>query len=329
MRRRNFISLVGAAAAWPLAARAQTRGTLRKLCVLVSTAENDPETQPRIAALKQALRDLGWSEGENIHVDYRWGAGNADRIRQYAQECVASAPDVILASGTPVVGALKPLTRTTPIVFALAIDPVGVGLIESLSRPGGNITGFTFINAELIGKWSGMLRDSAPQLRRAALVYNPKVNPWYENFLREIAAAPQTVALEIVPTPINTPDELLARIPALAGTHDTGLIIGPEASIVGRLNDIAALAGSLRMPGISVYRQFAVGGGLMSYGPDTVAIFKASANYVDRILKGTAPAGLPVQQPTKYLFSINLKAAATLGLTVPAPLVAEADEVIE
>jgi ABC-type uncharacterized transport system substrate-binding protein len=328
MRRREFI-LSLAAAAWPSTVPAQTRSPQRKLGVLVSTAENDPDTQPRVAALKQALQDLGWIEGKSIHVEYRWGAGNADRIRQYAQELVALAPDAILASGTPVVGVLKPLTRTIPIVFALAIDPVGVGLVESLSRPGGNITGFTFINAELIGKWSGMLRDAAPHLRRAALVYNPEVNPWYANFLREIAVAPQSVALEIVPTPFSTPDELLARIPSLASTPGTSLIIGPEASITGHLNDIAALAGSLRVPGISVYRQFAIDGGLMSYGPDTVAIFRASADYIDRILKGIDPAVLPVQQPTKYLFSVNLKAAATLGLTVPPTLVAGADDVIE
>jgi putative ABC transport system substrate-binding protein len=228
-----------------------------------------------------------------------------------------------------VVGALKPLTRTLPVVFALAIDPVGVGLVESLSRPGGNITGFTFIDAELIGKWSGLLRDAAPQLRRAALVYNPRVNPWYANFLGEIAAAPQTVALEIVPTPFNTPDELLAQIPLVAGAGGTGLIIGPEASIVGYLNNIATLAASLRIPAISVYRQFALGGGLMSYGPDTPAIFRASAGYIDRILKGTDPALLPVQQPTKYLFSVNLKAAAMFGLSVSPSLLAEADEVIE
>ncbi len=328
MRRREFI-LSLAAAAWPSTVPAQTRSPQRKLGVLVSTAENDPDTQPRVAALKQALQDLGWIEGKSIHVEYRWGAGNADRIPQYAQELVALAPDAILASGTPVVGVLNPLTRTIPIVFALAIDPVGVGLVESLSRPGGNITGFTFINAELIGKWSGMLRDAAPHLRCAALVYNPEVNPWYANFLREIAAAPQSVALEIVPTPFSTPDELLARIPSLASTPGTSLIIGPEASITGHLNDIAALAGSLRVPGISVHRQFAIDGGLMSYGPDTVAIFRASADYIDRILKGIDPAVLPVQQPTKYLFSVNLKAAATLGLTVPPTLVAGADDVIE
>jgi putative ABC transport system substrate-binding protein len=328
MRRREFL-LSLAVAAWPATVPAQTRRPQRTLCVLVSTAESDADTQPRIAALKQGLQELGWTEGGNVHVEYRWGAGNAELIRQYAQECVALAPDAILASGTPVVGALKPLTRTLPIVFALAIDPVGVGLVESLSRPGGNITGFTFIDAELIGKWSGLLRDAAPQLRRAALVYNPRVNPWYANFLGEIAAAPQTVALEIVPTPFNTPDELLAQSPLVAGAGGTGLIIGPEASIVGYLNNIATLAASLRIPAISVYRQFALGGGLMSYGPDTPAIFRASAGYIDRILKGTDPALLPVQQPTKYLFSVNLKAAAMFGLSVSPSLLAEADEVIE
>jgi putative tryptophan/tyrosine transport system substrate-binding protein len=330
MKRRQFIGMcVSATATWPSFVFAQDHYRQRKLCVLVSTAENDPDTQPRIEALRQALRDLGWIEGENIHVEYRWGSGSAALIGRYAQEIVALAPDIILASGTPVVGALKPLTQTIPIVFALAIDPVGVGFVDSLSRPRGNITGFTFINAELIGKWTVMLRDAAPYLRRAALLYNPKINPWYANFLREIAAAPQSVALELVPTPFNTPDDLMARIPTLASSPGTGLIIGPEASLTGHLNVIAALAAAMRMPSISVYRQFCIDGGLMSYGPDTVAIFRASAGYIDRILKGTDLAALPVQQPTKYLFSVNLKAAAALGATVPPTLVATADEVIE
>ncbi len=330
MRRRELVGLLGAmVTAWPLRSRAEQRSGMRKLGVLMSVSEEDPEGEARIAAFRQGLQELGWREGENIHIDYRWSGGHAELISQYAKELVALAPDLIVASGTPVVAQIKPLTRTIPIVCALVIDPVGLGFVESLSRPGGNITGFSFINPELIGKWTALLKNAAPKVTRAALVYNPKVNPWYPHFLQELAAVPQATAFELVPTIIDTVDDLQTQIPVLARTPGTGLILGPEAFLVNHLHRLAKAVTASRMPSISVYRQFAVEGGLMSYGPDSADIFRRSASYVDRILKGANPATLPMQQPVKFGFTVNQNAAATLGLTLPAMLLAGADEVLE
>jgi putative ABC transport system substrate-binding protein len=236
---------------------------------------------------------------------------------------------VILANGTPVVAALKPLTRSIPIVGVLIIDPVGLGFVANLSHPGGNITGFSFINSELIGKWTSLIKDAAPGLSRAMLLYNPKITPFYGDFLREIAAAPRSVAMEVVPATVNTVDEFQTRIEGLAGSPGTGLLIGPDAANIVNIRKIAQLAAANRLPAISVYRQFAVEGGLMSYGPDTADIFRRSAGYVDRILKGASPAELPVQQPIKFEFVVNRKAAGALGLALPPTLLAGADEVIE
>jgi putative ABC transport system substrate-binding protein len=328
MKRREFISLVGGtAAAWPLAARAQQG--MRKLGVLMIVAENDPDSKRRIAAFQQGLRDLGWHDGQNIHIDYRWSAGRPDLIHQYAQEMVALAPDVILANGTTVVAELKALTRSIPIVFALATDPVSFGFVDSLSRPGGNITGFSFINAELLGKWTALLKVAAPGVNRAALLYNPKITPFYPNFLRELAAMPQSAALEIVPATVETVDDLQTTIEALGRTPGTSLIIGPDAFLIVHMDKVARLAAANRLPGISVYRQFVMEGGLMSYGPDTADIFRRSAGYIDRILKGAKPAELPVQQPSKFECVVGKKAADALGIELSPNLLAIADEVIE
>ncbi|WP_178133669.1 ABC transporter substrate-binding protein [Vineibacter terrae] len=330
MRRREFISVVGGASlVMPLAARAQHRQGMRRLGVLMSGAQDDTDSAARIAAFRQGLQDLGWKDGENIHVDYRWGAGRRALIRQHAQALVALAPDVIVASGTPAVAALATLTRSIPIVCAMVIDPVGLEFAESLSRPGGNITGFTFVNPELIDKWTALLREAAPGVHRAALLYNPERNPWYESFLRKAIAVPRSVAMKLVPMVVGTLDDLAIRIPVLASTPGAGLIIGPEAFVRGHFQQLAAVAAANRLPGISVYRQFAVDGGLMSYGPDTLEIFRGSAGYVDRILKGADPATLPVQAPTRFEFAINQKAATALGLALPPTLLAAADEVIK
>ncbi len=330
MRRRDLIALLGGAVvAWPFAARSQQPQALRKLGVLMSVAENDPASKPRIAAFQQGLRALGWQDGRNIRIAYRWAAGQADLVRRYAQELIALAPDVILANGTPVVAELKSLTRSIPIVCALVIDPVGLGFVDSLRHPGGNITGFTFIDPELIGKWTALIKDAAPGVKRAALLYNPKLIPQYTNFLRELAATPQSVAMELVPATVNRVDDLQTTIEALARTPGTSLIIGPEPFMLDHMHMVAELAAENRLPGISVYRQFVVEGGLMSYSPDVLDIFRRSAGYVDRILKGAKPAELPVQQPTKFELVINLKAAKALGLTMPTILLAQADEVIE
>jgi putative ABC transport system substrate-binding protein len=334
MKRREFISLLGGAAAvasvsWSLPLRAQRAGAMPKVAVLMTVAESDPEGEARNAAFRQGLADLGWRDGQNVHIEYRWGASTIELIRQYARELVALAPDVILANGTPVVAELKTVTSSIPIVCVLVIDPVGLGLVQSLAHPGGNITGFTFINPELVGKWMGLLKDMTPGITRAALLFNPSTTPIYYNFLRELEAARPPGAIELMAMPVATPGELATAIAALAQRSGSSLMVGPDPFNIVRIKEIAQLAAQNRLPAISVYRQFAVEGGLMGYGPETPDIFRRSAAYVDRILKGASPAELPVQQPTKFEFVVNLKSAQALGLTVPLTLQAIADEVIE
>jgi putative ABC transport system substrate-binding protein len=334
MKRREFIAFAGAAAAapcflWPLAARSQGTGGVRKIGVLLSGVEGDPDSQVRIAAFRRGFAELGWKEGENVHIEYRWSAGNGDLIRRYAEELVALKPDVILANSTPVIATLKSMTASIPVVFALATDPVGLGHVQSLSRPGGNFTGFTFIDPSMIGKWMGFLKEIIPNLARAGLLFNPATTPYYPGWIREIESARQPGATELVAMPVGSDDAMQAAIAALAQRPGSCLMIGPDPFNVVRIKAIAQLAAQNRLPAISVYKPFAVEGGLMAYGPDTADIFRRSAGYVDRILKGASPADLPVQQPDKFEFVINLKAARALGLTVPTTLLATADEVIE
>lgn len=330
MRRREFIALAGAVAAtWPLEALAQPTGSVRKLGVLLSGVESDPDSQVRMAAFRKGLADLGWREGDNIHIEYRWSAGKSELIRQYADEVVALSPDVILANSTSVIAVLKTITSTIPVVFALAIDPVGLGYVKSLARPDGNFTGFTFINPEIFGKWIGLLREVMPDVTQAAALFNPATTPFYPDWLREIEAARQPGAPEIIGMPAANDAEVGAAITASARQPGRCLLVGPDAFIVVRIRQIAQLVAQNRLPAISVYRTFAVEGGLMAYGPDAADIFRRSAGYVDRILRGANPAELPVQQPDKFEFVVNLKAAHSLGLTVPRTLLATADEVIE
>jgi putative ABC transport system substrate-binding protein len=329
MKRRAFITLLGGAATWPFAARAQRTSVTRKVGVLLSGVESDPDSQVRIAAFRKGFADLGWKDGDNVHIECRWSAGKSELIGQYAEELVALAPDVILANSTPVIAAFKNITSSIPIVFALAIDPVGLGHVKSLSRPGGNFTGFTFINPELIGKWIGLLREVMPDVSRAATLFNPGTTPFYPNWLRELEAARQPGATELIAMPVATTGEMETAINALAQKPGSSLMIGPDPFNVVRIKQIAQLVAQNRLPAISVYRPFAIEGGLMAYGPDTADIFRRSAGYVDRILKGASPAELPVQQPDKFEFTVNLRAARSLGLTVPPMLLATADEVIE
>jgi putative ABC transport system substrate-binding protein len=330
MRRRAFIgALGGAAVAWPLAARAQRTGSMRNVGVLLSGIESDPDSQVRIAAFRQGFAELGWKDGGNVHIEYRWSAGKSELIRQYAEELVSLAPDVILANSTPVIAAFKSITTSVPIVFALAIDPVGLGQVKSLARPGGNFTGFTFIDPALIGKWAELIREAAPGVIRAALLFNPKTTPFYPGWLREIETARQAGGVELIAMPVTTTAEMETAVNTLAQKPDSSLMIGPDPFNVVRIKQMAQLATQNRLPAISVYRPFAVEGGLIAYGPDTADIFRRAAGYVDRILKGANPAELPVQQPDKFEFIVNLKAAKTLGLTMPRTLLATADEVIE
>jgi putative tryptophan/tyrosine transport system substrate-binding protein len=329
MRRREFIvGLGGAAVAWPLASRAQQRGgSVPKVGFLMGIAENSPDGARRIAAFRRGMAELGWKEGDNVHIEYRWAAGDIELIQRHAQELVALAPNVILANSTPAIEALKKNTSSIPIVCALVIDPVGLGFVKSLSRPGGNITGFTFIDPELIGKWVGLLRDVAPGFTQASVLYNAKTTPFYRDFVRD--AARQWGATDLSEALVTTADEIDAVISALAAKPGSGLIIGPDPFTSLYLKQIAQLAAQKRLPTVSVHRQFVVQGGLMAYGPDTADIFRRSAVYIDRILKGANPADLPVQQPTKFELTINRKTASALDIEVPARLLFTADEVIE
>lgn len=328
MRRRDLLALAGGAAAWPLLARAQQPGKLPTIAVLMVVAETDPEALARVQAFRDGLAALGWVDGKTARLEVRWAAGDSRRLDAYAKDLVAMKPEVFLANGTPTVLALKKLTTSIPVVFALAIDPVGVGLIQSLARPGGNITGFTFINAEIIGKWRELLVDVAPSVTRAALLFNPKVNPWYFGFVHDLEHAPQPVG-RIDPKPVTTLGEIQSAVADEQRPPGGSVIIGPDGFVVGHLAEIAALAAKNRLPSMSVYRKFADAGGLMSYGPNVPDIFRRAAAYVDRILKGANPADLPVQQPTKFDFVVNVRTATTLGLTVPLSLLTTADQVIE
>jgi ABC-type uncharacterized transport system substrate-binding protein len=330
VKRREFIALIGgAAASVPFAARAQRSTGMRIVGVLMTSAEDSVESQPRILAFRQGLAALGWRQDENVRIEYRWAAGNSDLILQYAQELVALAPDVILANGTPAVAVLKKLTDSIPIVCALVQDPVGLGLVQSLSHPGGNITGFTFVNPELIGKWIGLLGEAKPRIVRAALMFNPRNTPFFHDFLRAFQVTRQPSGTEVVAMPVGTSDEIESAIDALSKQPDSSLIVPPDPFNIDHIKQIARFSLRSRLPGVSVYRPFAVEGGLMTYGPDTPDIFRRSAAYVDLILKGANSAELPVQQPTKFQFVVNLKTAQSFGLTMPPTLLATADEVIE
>jgi putative ABC transport system substrate-binding protein len=328
--RRQFISALGGASlAWPPTAQAQQTRDMRTVGVIMSVAENDAESQTRIAAFRQGFEELGWKDRRDVRIEYRWVARNSDLIEQYTQEIVALRPDVILANGTGVLVALQKLTSTIPIVCVLVNDPVGLGFVKSLARPGGNITGFTYIDSDMISKWMGLLKDATPDLSRAALLFNPATAPYYRTFLSEIGAARLAEPLDLAAMPVGTPEEMDTAIKVLGQKPGSSMIIPPDAFLVVRIQKIAQLVADNRLPAISIYRPFAVAGGLMSYGPDTADIFRRSATYVDGILKGTSPAELPVQQPTKFDFVINLKAAKELSLNPPPALLAVADEVIE
>jgi putative tryptophan/tyrosine transport system substrate-binding protein len=329
VRRREFIGFLGGAAAWPLAARAQQSDRVRRIGVLMGVAKDEPEGQARVAALREGLEKLGWIDGRNIRIEYRWADGGIDSVRAHTAEMVKLAPELIVANGTTFVDALHQATRTIPIVFVLSNDPVGLGHVASLAKPGGNITGFIFMELSLIGKWLEILKQMAPGLMRTALVFNPDTTPYYLPYLRSLEAAPSSMPLDLKGAPVRDATELEGLIESVAHEAGGSLIspAGPFNIIHNRM--IARSAERLRLPAISIYRQFVVDGGLMAYGPESAEIFRRSAEYVDRILKGESPADLPVQAPTKFSFLINLKTAKSLGLTPPPTLLALADDVIE
>jgi putative tryptophan/tyrosine transport system substrate-binding protein len=329
MRRREFISLLGGAAvAWPLAASAQQPERVRRIGVLTSISADDPESQARLTAFVHGLQQLGWTVGQNVRIDYRWGGSNADDTRKYAAELVALDPDVILAQSSASVAPLLLATHTIPVVFTTVADPVGAGFVESLARPGGNATGFTNFEYSIAGKWLELLKEIAPGVMRVAVFRESTIAAGAGQF-GAIQAQAQSLGVELRPVDVRDAGEIERAITAFARSPNGGLIVtGSPAAVVHR-GLIVALAARHRLPAVYNTRFYATGGGLISYGPDFVDQFRRAAGYVDRILKGEKPAGLPVQQPTRYELVINLRTAKALGLTVPDTVLARADEVIE
>jgi putative ABC transport system substrate-binding protein len=330
IRRREFVfRLGGAAAAWPLAARAQQPERMRHVGVLTSGAADDPVSQERNAAFLQALQQLGWTVGRNLRIDYRWPGGDAERIRKYAAELVALAPDVILASGTANVGPLLQATHTVPIVFPIVGDPVGAGFVNSLARPGGNATGFMSFEYSLSGKWLELLKQIAPHATQAAVLRHAATMSGPAQFGAIQAVAP---SLRVEVNPINMRDagEIERGVTAFARSSTSGgLIVTASGPATVHRKLIIALAARHKLPAVYANRLYVTAGGLISYGADYTDQYRRAAGYVDRILKGEKPADLPVQTPTKYELVINLKTAKALGLEVPATVLAVADEVIE
>jgi putative tryptophan/tyrosine transport system substrate-binding protein len=326
MKRREFITLIGGAAAWPLAARAQQGERVRRVGVLTGTVPDDPEGQARIAAFHQGLQQLGWTDGRNVRIDIRWSAGSADRFRTYATELVGLAPDVILASASASVAALQQASRSVPIVFANVIDPVGAGFVASLAQPGGNATGFTAFEYGISGKWLELLKEIAPHMTRAAVLRDPALAAGIGQFAAIQSASSGVELSAIDPRDVG---EIERAVVAFARKPNGGLVVTASGSALLHRDQIIALATRLRLPNVYPFRYYPSNGGLASYGPDPNVSFRRAASYVDRVLKGEKPADLPVQAPTKYELVINLKTAKALGIEVPPTVLARADEVIE
>jgi len=328
MQRREFITVIGGAAAWPVAVRAQQPERVRRIGVLMAPASDDPEAQARLVGFVQGLQESGWTDGRNVRIDTRWAAGDADRYRRYAAELIALAPDVILASGGAAAGALLQATRTVPIVFTQTPDPVGAGYVASLARPGGNATGFLFIEYGMSAKWLELLKEIAPRVTRAVVLRDAAIAQGIGQFAVIQAAAP-SFGMELRPVDMRDAPEIERGVTEFAGSPNGGLIVTGSAAALVHRDLIIALAARYRLPAVYPGRYFVASGGLISYGPDSIDPHRRAAGYVDRILKGEKPADLPVQAPTKYETVINLKAAKALGLTMPPTLLARADEVIE
>jgi len=329
MQRRAFITLfAGAAVARPLAARAQQTERMRRIGVLMSSAADDPEGQVRVTVFVQALQQLGWTDGRNMRIDVRWGAADADRYRKYAEELVALAPDVILATSSAALGPLQRATRTTPNVFVNVADPVGAGYVDSLARPGGNVTGFALFEYGIAGKWLELLKQIAPALTRAAVMRDPNISAGIGQWAVIQAMAP-SMGVDLSLVNMRDASEIERDITAFARSSNGGLIVTASPLASQHRELIIRLAADLKVPAVYFERYFVTGGGLISYGPHMIDQYQRAASYVDRILKGEKPADLPVQAPTKYELAINLKTAKALDLTVPPSVLARADEVIE
>jgi putative ABC transport system substrate-binding protein len=329
VKRRAFITLLGGAAAtWPLAARAQQRDRMRRIGVLLPFAADDPEAMARVAAFLQGFGELGWTVGRNVRIDYRWSAGDAELTRKNAAELVALAPDVILATGSPVTAALLEATRTVPIVFVQVPDPVANGFVASLAQPGGNATGFATFDYATNVKWLEVLKEIAPRVKRAAVLRDPTIASGIGQ-MAAIQGVASVFGLELRPVGVRDADEIERAVTAFAREPNGGLIVLPSPLSFVQRDLIITLAARHQLPAVYGLRFFVTGGGLISYGPDTIEPYRHAAGYVDRILKGEKPADLPVQAPTRYDLVLNAKTAKALGLDVPPTLIARADEVIE
>jgi putative ABC transport system substrate-binding protein len=324
------MTLLGSAAAiWPHVVLAQSTDRVRRIGVLLADGES-PVTRTRLTVFKQALDGFGWSEGRNVSIDYRFHGGNVERMRSLAKELVGAQSDVIFTATTRPTAVLRQETSTIPIVFAAVSDPIGDGLVESFARPGGNVTGFTDIEASMAGKWPELLKEIAPNLVRLALIFNPDTAPGKGSlFLRPFETTAPAFGLEPISAPVRNAGEIEAAVAALAGQPGGGLVIMPDVSNAIHRGLIIGLAARHHLPAVYPYKHFVTGGGLMSYGADNIEQWRQAASYLDRILRGVRPADLPVQQPTKFELVINLKTAKALSLTVPPLMVARADEVIE
>jgi putative ABC transport system substrate-binding protein len=328
MKRREFITLLSGAVAWPVAARAQQGEPMRRIGVLMPATADNAEYQARMAAFLRGLQQLGWSDGRNVRIDIRWAAGDANLIRKYATELIALAPDVMLAPGSTSLGPLLQATRTVPIVFTTLLDPVGAGFVDSLARPGGNATGFIVFEYGLSGKWLELLKQIAPRLTRMAILRDPATAAGIGQFAAIQSVAP-SFGVELRPIDMRKGDEIERAVAAFARSPNGGLIVtaGSGSAVHGEL--IVTVAARHQLPAIYSAHHFVAGGGLISYGPDRIDQYRQAAGYIDRILKGEKPGDMPVQAPTKYELVINLKTAKALGLSVPPTLLASANEVIE
>jgi putative ABC transport system substrate-binding protein len=331
MKRREFISLMGGiAAAWPLAAFAQEPGRMRRVGVLFAFFDFDPESQARMAAFQQELESLGWREGSNIQIEYRWASGDAERFRAFAAELVAARPDVLVAHATPSAEALARATQTIPIIFAAVSDPVASGLVASLSEPGRNATGFTNFDTSMGAKWVEFLKELSPRLARVALLFNPETAPGRgSTYLQAVETAARSFGIDSMHATVSNAAQIEDAIATLSRRPDSGLIVMPDIFLTNHRDAITALATKYALPAIYPFRYFADGGGLISYGVDLSDIFRRTAGYVDKVLRGAMPSSLPVQHPDKFELVINLKTARALRLDVPRILLARANRVVE
>jgi putative ABC transport system substrate-binding protein len=331
LKRRDFITLLGGVvAAWPLAARAQQPEGMRRIGVLMAHAESDPEFKTYVAAFRGGLEKLGWTEGRNIRIDFRWGAlDDAETRQRSAKELVALLPDLILTQNTPPTASMLQQTRTIPVVFVVVADPAGSGFVGNLARPGGNATGFTIMEPTIPGKWVELLKEIAPRVNRAAFLFNPATTPYRDIYLNPFKAAATSFAMEATAAPVHDSSELESVIAAQVREPNGSLIVMPDGFLNVHRAEIVSLAARYHLPAVYPWRFFAELGGLLSYGSDQRDMFRVAATYVDRILKGEKPADLPVQAPTKYELVINLKTAKALGIEVPLFFQQRADEVIE